>query len=101
MEIGGAGCLILKIIEIQKEGPGALSLPLPKFGQVSVPNDERFILTDHITGRPVAHRAYRIRLADGQIVEGVTDEKGETLLSRQDVAQGLKLLLKKNEGLDT
>jgi type VI secretion system secreted protein VgrG len=101
VEIGGAGCLILKIIEIRKEGPGALSLPLPKFDQVSIPNDERFVLTDHITGRPVVKRAYRIRLADGQIVEGVTDEKGETSLSRQDVAQGLKLLLKKNEGLDT
>ncbi|AXF22673.1 type VI secretion system tip protein VgrG [Burkholderia pyrrocinia] len=97
VEIGGAGGLILKIIEIQKEGPGALSLPLPKFGQVEVPNDEHFILTDSITGRPISNRPYRIQLADGQTVDGVTNEQGETSLSRQDVARGMKLLLQKHK----
>ncbi|KVV38087.1 type IV secretion protein Rhs [Burkholderia territorii] len=97
VEIGGAGCLILKIIEIQKEGPGALSLPLPKFNQVDIAHDERFILSDDITGRPVANRPYKIQLANGQIVEGITSDKGETSLSRQDVAQGLKLLLQNNK----
>jgi type VI secretion system secreted protein VgrG len=93
VEIGGAGSLILKVPDINKQGPGALSLPLPKFGQNDVANDERFILSDGITGRPVANRPYRIELADGQIVEGVTTEQGETSLSRRDVAQGLKLTL--------
>ncbi|TCW77438.1 type VI secretion system tip protein VgrG [Burkholderia sp. SRS-46] len=94
VEIGGAGCLILKIIEIQKEGPGALSLPLPKFDQVDITNDERFVLTDGITGRPIANRPYKIQLANGQIVEGETNDQGETSLSGQDVAEGLKLLLR-------
>ncbi|MFX1738310.1 type VI secretion system Vgr family protein [Paraburkholderia sp. A1RI_3L] len=93
VEIGGAGSLILKVPDISKQGPGALSLPVPKFGQMDVANDERFILSDGITGRPVANRPYRIELADGQIVEGVTGEQGETSLSRKDVAQGLKLTL--------
>ncbi|MGS0891688.1 type VI secretion system Vgr family protein [Burkholderia stagnalis] len=97
VEIGGAGCLILKIIEIQKEGPGALSLPLPKFNQIDIANDERFILSDDATGRPVANRPYKIQLASGQIIEGVTSDKGETSLSRQDVAGGLRLLLKNNK----
>ncbi|WP_244134962.1 type VI secretion system Vgr family protein [Burkholderia sp. BCC0322] len=97
VEIGGAGCLILKIIEIQKEGPGALSLPLPKFNQTDIANDERFILSDDITGRPVANRPYKIQLAGGQIIEGITNDKGETSLSRQDVARGLKLLLQNNK----
>ncbi|WP_258365355.1 type VI secretion system Vgr family protein [Burkholderia pyrrocinia] len=97
VEIGGAGCLILKIIEIQKEGPGALSLPLPKFNQIDIANDERFILSDDITGRPVANRPYKIQLAGGQIIEGITNDKGETSLSRQDVARGLKLLLQNNK----
>ncbi|WP_175917694.1 type VI secretion system Vgr family protein [Burkholderia pyrrocinia] len=97
VEIGGAGCLILKIIEIQKEGPGALSLPLPKFNQIDIANDERFILSDDITGRPVANRPYKIQLAGGQIIEGITSDKGETSLSRQDVARGLKLLLQNNK----
>ncbi|RQZ36239.1 type VI secretion system Vgr family protein [Burkholderia sp. Bp9016] len=97
VEIGGAGCLILKIIEIQKEGPGALSLPLPKFDQIDIANDERFILSDDITGRPIVNRPYKIQLASGQIIEGVTNGKGETSLSRQDVAHGLKLLLQNNK----
>ncbi|AOR72131.1 type IV secretion protein Rhs [Burkholderia stabilis] len=97
VEIGGAGCLILKIIEIQKEGPGALSLPVPKFDQIDIANDERFILSDDITGRPVANRPYKIQLASGQIIEGITSDKGETSLSRQDVARGLKLLLQNNK----
>jgi type VI secretion system secreted protein VgrG len=97
IEIGGAGCLILKIIEIQKEGPGALSLPLPKFSQTDIANDERFILSDDITGRPIVNRPYKIQLASGQIIEGVTNGKGETSLSRQDVARGLKLLLQNNK----
>ncbi|MGU8079993.1 type VI secretion system Vgr family protein [Burkholderia pyrrocinia] len=97
VEIGGAGCLILKIIEIQKEGPGALSLPIPKFNQIDIANDERFILSDDITGRPVANRPYKIQLASGQIIEGITNDKGETSLSRQDVARGLKLLLQNNK----
>ncbi|WP_175760216.1 type VI secretion system Vgr family protein [Burkholderia anthina] len=97
VEIGGAGCLILKIIEIQKEGPGALSLPLPKFDQIDIANDERFMLSDDITGRPIVNRPYKIQLASGQIIEGVTNGKGETSLSRQDVAHGLKLLLQNNK----
>jgi type VI secretion system secreted protein VgrG len=98
VEIGGAGCLILKIIEIQKEGPGALSLPLPKFDQANVTNDERFILSDNLTGRPVINRPYKIQLADGRIVEGVTSAKGETSLTLNDVAQGIKLMLSKSQG---
>ncbi len=96
VEIGGAGCLILKIIEIQKEGPGALSLPLPKFDQTHIANDERFILSDNLTGRPVANRPYKIQLADGRMVEGTTNAKGETSLTQQDIAQGIRLMLSKN-----
>ncbi|WP_244142729.1 type VI secretion system Vgr family protein [Paraburkholderia phenoliruptrix] len=97
VEIGGAGNLVIKMAKLQKTGPGALSLPLPKFSQVDIANDERFILSDGITGRPVANRPYKIQLASGQIVEGVTNDQGETSLSRQDVAQGLKLLIQNHK----
>ena len=98
VEIGGAGCLVLKIIEIQKQGPGALKLPLPKFEQSAVKNSEKFVLCDDITGRPVADRSYRIELANGKVVEGRTSQDGETSLSVSDVAQGMKLLLSKIKG---
>jgi type VI secretion system secreted protein VgrG len=99
VEIGGAGCLVLKIIEIQKQGPGALKLPLPKFEQSAVKNSEKFVLCDDITGRPVADRSYRIELANGKVVEGRTSQDGETSLSVSDVAQGMKLLLSKIKGV--
>ena len=98
VEIGGAGDLILKITDIDKSGPGALSLPLPKFNQTGAPSDERFILSDHVTGRPLANRPYKIQTADGRVMEGVTNEKGETSLTQNDIARGVKLLLSKIKG---
>ncbi|KVN41026.1 type IV secretion protein Rhs [Burkholderia pyrrocinia] len=97
VEVGGAGNFIIKMAKMQKTGPGSLTLPLPKFSQVDIANDERFILSDGITGRPVVNRPYKIQLANGHIVEGVTNEQGETSLSQQDVAQGLKLMLQNHK----
>ncbi|MDR5792899.1 type VI secretion system Vgr family protein [Caballeronia sp. LZ008] len=99
VEIGGAGNLILKIIEIQKEGPGALSMPLPKFNQTNIANNEKFVLTDELTDRPLAGRAYFIKLPDGKIIEGVTNKMGETLVTQDQVAQGMILRLKKASGI--
>jgi type VI secretion system secreted protein VgrG len=98
VEIGGAGNLILKIIEVTKQGPGSLKLPLPKFNQASIGSDEKFVLTDALTGRPLASKAYKITLSDGQIVEGITGQDGRTSVSKTDIAQGLKLLLPKAKG---
>uniref|UniRef100_UPI0005A8ABB4 DUF2345 domain-containing protein n=1 Tax=Paraburkholderia kururiensis TaxID=984307 RepID=UPI0005A8ABB4 len=102
VEIGGAGSLILKVPDISKQGPGALSLPVPvpvpKFGQMDVVNNEKFVLCDQLTGRPLANRSYRIELADGKVVEGRTSAKGETSLTASDIAQGMKLRLSKKKG---
>ncbi|MEX3979748.1 type VI secretion system Vgr family protein [Paraburkholderia sp. EG287A] len=98
VEIGGAGDLIIKVPDMDKQGPGSLSLPLPKFSQTDAPSDERFILSDGITGRPLVNRAYKIQMADGRIVEGVTTKNGETSLTQNDVAQGIKLMLSKIKG---
>jgi type VI secretion system secreted protein VgrG len=98
VEIGGAGDLIVKVPDMDKQGPGSLSLPLPKFTQTDAPSDERFILSDDVTGRPLVNRPYKIQTADGRIVEGTTTDKGETLLTNNDVAQGIKLMLSKIKG---
>jgi type VI secretion system secreted protein VgrG len=98
VEIGGAGSLILKVPDINKQGPGALSLPLPKFGQNDFVNTEKFVLCDQLTGQPLANRPYRIELADGKVVEGRTSAKGETSLTTSDIAQGIKLKLSKKKG---
>lgn len=92
VEIGGAGNLILKLIEVMKFDPGSLSLPLPRFGQMVSRNDERFILTDQLTGRALAGQRYKIRLANGREIEGLTNAAGETTVAREEAAQGMTLL---------
>ncbi|OXC76563.1 type VI secretion system Vgr family protein [Caballeronia sordidicola] len=92
VHMGGAGKLFLHFTEVVLMGPGGLSLPLPKFEQLDVHHDEMFTLSDTVTGRPLVKRPYKIQLADGKIVEGVTGDDGETLLSKADIAQGMKLL---------
>ena len=98
VEIGGAGNLILKMIELKKRAPDSLKLPLPKFNQAGGGNDEKFVLTDVLTGRPLVNRGYKITLADGQVVDGVTGQDGRTSVSKVDVARSLKLLLTKAKG---
>ncbi|WP_083654891.1 type VI secretion system tip protein VgrG [Burkholderia sp. SRS-W-2-2016] len=97
VEIGGMS-LVLKVPLVDKQGPGSLSLPLPKFGQLNTPSKERFVLTDELTGRPLANKPYRIELADGSIKEGLTSDNGETDLTQNDIAQGMKMLLSKIKG---
>ncbi|WP_438392469.1 type VI secretion system Vgr family protein [Caballeronia sp. DA-9] len=98
VHMGGAGKLYLHFSEVTLVGPGGLSLPLPKFEQVDVRHDEMFTLTDTVTGRPLVKRPYKIQLADGKIVDGVTSDEGKTSLSKADIAQGMKLFtqFKKN-----
>ncbi|MNR39804.1 hypothetical protein D3C85_1580400 [compost metagenome] len=55
-------------------------------------NDERFILTDQLTGRALAGQRYKIRLANGREIEGLTNAAGETTVAREEAAQGMTLL---------
>jgi type VI secretion system secreted protein VgrG len=94
----GAGKLFLHFTEVVLAGAGGLSLPLPKFEQLDVPHNEKFILRDHTTGRPLVDRGYKIELADGKTIEGVTNAQGQTSVSPADVAQGMKLLFTQIKG---
>ncbi|WP_118178584.1 type VI secretion system Vgr family protein [Paraburkholderia phosphatilytica] len=97
VEIGGVGDLVLKVAAIDKRGAGSLVLPLPKFDLANVPGNEKFVVTDQIAGRPAPSRAYKIQVSDGRIVEGVTNDNGETSLTLNDVARGLKLLISRTK----
>ena len=63
-----------------------------------IPHNEKFILRDHATGQPLVDRGYKIELADGKTIEGVTNAQGQTSVSPADVAQGMKLLFTKIKG---
>jgi len=43
--------------------------------------DEAFILRSELTGKPLAHRGYRLISEDGSIIEGMTDADGTTALA--------------------
>ncbi|WP_061149153.1 type VI secretion system Vgr family protein [Caballeronia arvi] len=95
VEIGGTGRLILKIIDIKKDGPGALTLPKPHFDQIDISNDERYVLSDQLTGRPLSQKPYKITLANGEVVEGMTNAAGETSVTKEQAAQGIRMVLKR------
>lgn len=47
-------------------------------------HDEMFILKDE-TGEPVANQRYRITDGDGNVYEGITNDDGETSVSRRRI----------------
>ncbi|NHZ43108.1 type VI secretion system Vgr family protein [Massilia aquatica] len=61
---------------------GGGSVPDLKFPVSEMKTDERIVLFDPQSGRPVTNRGYRAVLADGQVIEGKTDAEGRTVLMR-------------------
>ncbi|MFC0253484.1 PAAR domain-containing protein [Massilia consociata] len=56
--------------------------------------DDRFILQDAETGRPIAHTEYAIRRASGEIEHGVSDAEGRThLLSATATAEQIEIFV--------
>ena len=56
--------------------PGGKSMPVRPQDEAA-PYNELLVLRDR-KGRPVAHFPYRLTLADGRVVSGVTDSQGRT-----------------------
>jgi type VI secretion system secreted protein VgrG len=53
---------------------------------IEVEHDQQVEVLDHQTDKPLPHRRYRIRVEDGKVYEGVTDEKGMTERFRSKTA---------------
>ncbi|MDR6235191.1 putative Zn-binding protein involved in type VI secretion [Pseudomonas psychrotolerans] len=53
--------------------------------------DEHFVLHDEVTGAPLADRAYRLRTAGGQVIEGRTDDQGRTRAHTAAQAESLSV----------
>jgi type VI secretion system secreted protein VgrG len=74
IELGCPGNILLKCTNAQKMGAASLNIaPLEMPGGFG----GGFILTDH-EGTPQPSTPYRITTADGDVLQGVTDEKGKT-----------------------
>lgn len=57
------------------------------------PQEVTFVVTDELTGLPVKHQPYRITLPDNRVVEGITNDKGETDVATSEVHGTFKLQL--------
>ncbi|KMK11871.1 VgrG protein, partial [Pluralibacter gergoviae] len=89
VEIGGPGKLLVRNAGIKKTGPASMQGVMKSFEPESF--DERFKLTHSLTQEPLANQRYRIKLSDGRLIEGVTSEAGETLLTQSQVTDDMEI----------
>ncbi|KMK38481.1 DUF2345 domain-containing protein, partial [Pluralibacter gergoviae] len=89
VEIGGPGKLLVRNTGIKKTGPASMQGVMKSFEPESF--DEKFKLTHSLTQEPLANQRYRIKLSDGRLIEGVTSEAGETLLTQSQVTDDMEI----------
>ncbi|WP_116614464.1 type VI secretion system Vgr family protein [Paraburkholderia unamae] len=59
---------------------------------------DHYVLPDSGSGLAMSSQRYRIRLDDGQLIEGVSSERGETSLVMSQVMQIAEIKLLRNDG---
>jgi len=70
--------------------------PMTNVAQAKVA--EHFVLTDERMGLALPHQRYRITLTDGQVIEGTSNQRGETSLTMSKRMQIATLQLLRNDG---
>lgn len=91
--LSAAGGVEIKAPGFNFNQGGSGQADLPDLPQSSLATDERFVIHNDQTGEPIAGRAYRATLDDGQIIEGVTDAQGHTDLPQTQSMKLIKLVL--------
>jgi len=51
------------------------------------------VVSPPLNGKPLASQKYKITLDDGQVIDGLTDEKGMTSLTKSQAAQDMVISL--------
>ncbi|WP_374315652.1 type VI secretion system Vgr family protein [Aquabacterium sp.] len=73
-------------------GAGSASGVDPHFTPNSQLFDEQFVLTDEVSGQPIAGAPYRVENNQGKtLTNGITDAQGRTARIRSHQAEGLKV----------
>jgi len=91
------GTISIKAASKSFAGPASISHDMPAWSKSSF--DEKFVIVDELTGEPVKNQPYRITLPGKQVIEGITNDKGETSLVTSAAYGSLTLqLLPKNKG---
>jgi uncharacterized protein (DUF2345 family) len=91
------GTISIKAASKRFAGPASINHDMPTWSKSSF--DEKFLITDELTGEPAKNQPYRITLPGKQIIEGITNDRGETSLATSAAYGSLTLqLLPKNKG---
>lgn len=59
---------------------------------------DHFVLTDSGSGLVLAQQHYRIKLDDGQLIEGISNEHGETSLVLAERMQAAEIYVLRKDG---
>ncbi len=89
VEIGGPGKLLVKNGGIKKSGSASMQGVMKSFDPESF--DEKFVVSNALTGDPISNLPYRITLPDGKNIEGITSVAGETGLARSEAVDNMVL----------
>ncbi len=93
VEIGCPGTITLKRAAITFEGPASLHESYPPLSNAG-PNTRKFTL--HYGGDPLhylpRHR-YRLHKENGAVVEGITNDNGETSMAQSEIAELVRVEL--------
>lgn len=89
VEIGGPGKLLVKNTGIKKAGSGSMQGVMKSFAPESF--DEKFVVSNALTGHPIGNLPYRITMPDGKIIEGITSANGETALTQSEMVNDMVL----------
>jgi type VI secretion system secreted protein VgrG len=82
IEIHCPGSVSIKAGNYSLTGPTSMSAELPSFGKGDT--GKKFKLQYGMSTTPVPDQKYKITLDDGQVIQGVTDQAGQTSLAAKD-----------------
>ena len=95
IEIHCPGHISLKSATYSYTGPTSMQANLPEFGKGDT--GKRFVLRLGKTKTPAVGRKYKITLDDGQIIEGVSDKHGRTVLAQKEQMRIAAIEILENE----
>ncbi|KVT44760.1 type VI secretion system Vgr family protein [Burkholderia ubonensis] len=91
IELGCPGAIIFKRAGTFAEGPASLHESYPPLSNAG-PNTRKFAL--HYDGHPddrLSGYRYRLHKENGSVIEGVTNDKGETSMAQSEIAELVRI----------
>ena len=88
-----SGAHVIKSSSFAQVGPGGGTPPGLTLPASTLKTDEQFVLFNRQNGEPIANRAYRATLDDGQVIEGRSDAQGRTQLTNADAFRQIDLII--------